>query len=84
MTESVRMVTIEELRRRTGEGGARIWIAWNGIVYDVTDSPKWRTGLHEQLHFGGQDLSSEFPEAPHGEEVFLHPGVKRIGQLVAM
>ena len=74
---------MEELRRNTGEHGSRIWIARNGTVYDVTNSPKWRTGLHEQLHFGGQDLSSEFPEAPHGDEVFLHPGVKRIGKLVA-
>jgi len=73
---------MEELRRNTGERGSRIWIAQNGTVYDVTDSPKWRTGLHELLHFGGQDLSSEFPEAPHGIEVFLHPGVKMIGRLV--
>ena len=82
MTESPRLVTMEELRHYTGEGGSHIWIARNGTVYDVTDSPRWRTGLHEQLHFGGQDLSSEFPEAPHGDEVFLHPGVKPIGKLV--
>lgn len=82
MTESLEIVTMDELRRNTGEGGTRIWIARNGAVYDVTDSPRWRTGLHEHLHFGGQDLSSEFPEAPHGAEVFLHPGVKLIGRLV--
>ena len=83
MTEPLRLVTTEELRRSTGEGGSRIWIARNGTVYDVTDAPRWRSGLHEQLHFGGQDLSSEFPDAPHGDEVFLHPGVKRVGILVA-
>lgn len=83
MTEPLRIVTMEELRRNTGERGTPIWIARNGAVYDVTDSPRWRTGLHEHLHFAGQDLSSEFPEAPHGVEVFEHPGVKLIGQLVA-
>lgn len=83
MTELLKLVTMEELRRSTGERGSRIWIARNGMVYDVTDSPRWRTGLHEQLHFGGQDLSSEFPDAPHGDEVFLHPGVKCVGILVA-
>lgn len=83
MTELLRLVTLEELRRSTGERGTRIWIARNGTVYDVTDCPKWRTGLHEQQHFGGQDLSEEFPEAPHGDEVFLHTCVKRVGQLVA-
>ena len=83
MTESLKIVTMNELRQNTGERGTRIWIARNGTVYDVTDSPRWRTGLHELLHFGGQDLTSEFPEAPHGAEVFLHPGVKLIGRLVA-
>jgi predicted heme/steroid binding protein len=72
---------MDELRQNTGERGTRIWIARKGTVYDVTDSPRWRTGLHELLHFGGQDLSSEFSDAPHGAEVFLHPGVKLIGQL---
>jgi predicted heme/steroid binding protein len=83
MTEPLRIVTMEELRHNTGERGTRIWIARNGTVYDVTDSPRWKTGLHEHLHFGGQDLSSELPEAPHGAEVFLHHGIKLIGQLVA-
>ena len=47
-----------ELRRNTGERGTRMWIAHNGIIYDVTDCPKWRTGMHEFLHFPGQDLTS--------------------------
>lgn len=83
MEESLKIVTLRELHQNSGEGGSRIWIARDGAVYDVTDAPRWRTGLHEHLHFGGQDLSSEFPDAPHGPEVFLHPGVKLIGRLVA-
>ena len=59
-----------ELRRNTGERGTRKFIAYKGIVYDVTDCPKWRTDLHEQLHFAGQDLTSELPDAPHKEECF--------------
>jgi predicted heme/steroid binding protein len=82
MTESLNIVTMEQLRRNTGERGTRIWIARNGTVYDVTDCPKWRTGLHEHLHFGGQDLSSELPTAPHGDEVFQHPGIVLVGRLV--
>ncbi len=76
-----RIVTIAELRRNTGERGARKFIAYNGIVYDVTDCPKWRGDLHENMHFPGQDLSSELIEAPHVEDVFLHPCVKIIGRL---
>ena len=72
-----------ELRRSTGERGTRMYVALNGIVYDVTDCPKWRTGLHENLHFAGQDLTGEFPDAPHGESVFRHPCVKIVGRLKA-
>ena len=57
------IITASELRRNTGERGSRMWIARDGIIYDVTDCPKWRTGLHENLHFAGQDLTSELPEA---------------------
>ena len=76
-----RIITPLELRRGNGERGARTWIAFNGLVYDVTDCPKWRTDLHEQLHFPGQDLSSEHPDAPHKREVFDRPCVKLIGRL---
>jgi len=64
-----------------GQDGSRKWIAFDGIVYDITDCPKWRTDLHEQLHFPGQDLTSELPDAPHQEDVFSRPCVKLIGRL---
>gem|GEM_PF-422010 len=76
-----RIVTEMELRRNTGERGTRKFIAHKGIVYDVTDCPKWRLELHEQLHFPGQDLTSELPDAPHEEDVFSRPCVKVIGKL---
>jgi len=75
------IVSEVELRRNTGERGTRKFIAYNGIVYDVTDCPKWRTYLHEQLHFAGQDLTSELHDAPHKEDVFTRPCVKVIGKL---
>ncbi len=75
------LITERELRRNTGERGTRKFIAYRGIVYDVTDCPKWRNDLHEQLHFAGQDLTSELPEAPHQEEVFSRPCVKIMGRL---
>jgi len=81
MTIPDRFITILELRHNTGERGSRKFIAYNGIVYDVTDCPKWRLDLHENLHFPGQDLTSELPEAPHHEEVFSRPCVKIVGKL---
>jgi len=81
MSVEDRIVTEAELRRSTGERGTRKLIAYQGIVYDVTDCPKWRTDLHEQLHFSGQDLTGELPDAPHREEVFSRPCVKVVGKL---
>ena len=76
-----RIITLAELRRNDGGRYSRKWIAVNGIVYDVTDCPKWRGDLHENLHFPAQDLTSELPDAPHKEEVFLHDCVKIVGRL---
>jgi len=81
MSVEDRIVTEAELRRSTGERGTRKLIAYKGTVYDVSDCPKWRTDLHEQLHFPGQDLTGELLEAPHREEVFSRPCVKVVGQL---
>lgn len=74
-------VSEAELRHNTGERGTRKYVAYNGNVYDVTDCPKWRLDLHENLHFPGQDLTSELPDAPHEEEVFSRPCVKLVGKL---
>ena len=76
-----RIVTQMELKHNTGERGTLKFIAYRGIVYDVTDCPKWRADLHEQLHFPGQDLTGELPDAPHREDVFSRPCVKVIGKL---
>jgi predicted heme/steroid binding protein len=81
MTLPDRIISLVELKRNTGERGTRKFIAYNGIVYDVTDCPKWRLDLHENLHFPGQDLTSELPEAPHAEEVFKHDCVQIVGRL---
>ncbi|MFZ5822386.1 MAG: cytochrome b5 domain-containing protein [Chloroflexota bacterium] len=76
-----RPVTPLELRHNNGERGTRKWIALDGIVYDVTDCPKWKQELHERLHFAGQDLTSELPDAPHKADVFTRPYVIRVGPL---
>jgi predicted heme/steroid binding protein len=81
MTISDLFITETELRRNTGERGSRKYVSYNGVVYDVTDCPKWRLDLHENLHFPGQDLTSELPDAPHREEVFKHDCVKIVGRL---
>ena len=81
MSKHERTITELELRRNNGDLGTRKWIAYEGIVYDVTDCPKWRLDMHERLHFPGQDLTSELPDAPHRSDVFTRPCVKVVGRL---
>lgn len=76
-----RVISLAELRRNNGDGGTRKYLACDGIVYDVTDCPRWRRDLHERLHFPGQDLSSELADAPHKADVFSRPCVKVVGRL---
>ena len=81
MNKLERIVTEPELRRNNGDRDTPKWIAYSGIVYDVTDCPKWRTDMHEHLLFPGQDLTTELPDAPHKQDVFTRPCVKVVGRL---
>ncbi len=71
----------QQLRRYSGERGYPIYVAYAGVVYDVTNCPKWRRGLHENLHWPGQDLTDELGDAPHTDSVFAHPCCRRVGIL---
>ena len=73
--------TERQLRRYDGDTGPP-YVAFRGIVYDLSECPKWRTGMHEQLHFPGQDLTGELGDAPHADEVFTRPCVRRVGIFV--
>ncbi len=65
-----RKFTPAELAAGAGADGAPILIAFRGKVYDVSGSDLWERGNHMDLHRAGHDLTGEFPDAPHGEEVF--------------
>jgi len=65
-----RKFTPAELAAKHGAEGQPTYIAYNGKVYDVSGSDLWAGGQHMGLHQAGGDLTGEFPDAPHGEEVF--------------
>lgn len=67
-----------QLALRNGQDREEIWIAYKGIIYDVTHSRYWRNGLHYE-HWSGQDLTDELPDAPHTDAVFKR--LKAIGRL---
>lgn len=60
----------DELKTFDGKEGRRAYIAYKEVVYDVTDSPLWKNGMHMRMHAAGQDLTQMLRKAPHAEEVF--------------
>lgn len=78
-----RIFTISELRLCNGDDGP-VCIAYQGIVYDLSDCPNWRRGLHRNLHYPGQDLTAELADAPHAADVFTRPCVRRVGRLAVI
>ena len=77
-----RTFTERELQQYDGRRGRPVYIACDGVVYDVTHAPLWRTGLHQDLHYAGIDLTRSLRKAPHGAEVFGHAQVRRVGKLI--
>ena len=65
----MREISGEELSKCNGKNGKPAYIAYRGIVYDVTNSFLWKNGNHQVLHDAGQDLTKELDEAPHGPEL---------------
>ncbi|MFT7249852.1 MAG: putative heme/steroid binding protein [Arcticibacterium sp.] len=59
----------QQLALRNGQDREEIWVALDGIIYDVTDSRLWKNGKHYE-HWAGQDLTEELSDAPHTASVF--------------
>ncbi len=76
---SVNQYTKSQLALRNGVEKSEIWIAYNGVIYDVTSSKLWKDGKHYE-HWAGQDLTEELVDAPHDTGVFER--MKVVGKLV--
>ncbi len=61
--------TTMQLALRNGQDRKEVWIAYQGVIYDVGHSRLWRTGKHYE-HWAGQDLTLELADAPHTHKVF--------------
>lgn len=67
--EELPVMTMEELAENDGRDGANAYVLVEGIVYDVTDSPRWTDGNHNGNQ-AGQDLTEEIlGDSPHGRSV---------------
>lgn len=58
-----------QLALRNGQDRPAVWIAYRGLIYDVSASRLWRNGMHYE-HWAGQDLTAELADAPHSASVF--------------
>lgn len=73
------LYTKSQLALRNGQDKPMIWVAYQGIIYEVTESRLWKNGKHYE-HWAGQDLTEELEHAPHSESVFKK--FKIIGKLI--
>lgn len=69
MNENLAIYTKQQLALRNGQDRPEIWVAYNGLIHDVSRSRLWREGKHYE-HWAGQDLTQELADAPHSEKVF--------------
>jgi predicted heme/steroid binding protein len=69
LTDNLPSYTKSQLALRNGQDKPEIWVALEGVIYDVTKSRLWREGKHYE-HWAGQDLTDELKDAPHNEKVF--------------
>jgi predicted heme/steroid binding protein len=65
----MRNFTRSELALFNGQDREQIYVAFQGNVYDVSNSRLWKNGKHYE-HWAGQDLTEELKAAPHTEKVF--------------
>lgn len=59
--------TLEELAEYNGKNG-KAYVAYQGKVYDVSNSDLWEGGKHKG-HTAGKDLTEELNKSPHRPEI---------------
>lgn len=61
-------LTLEELQRFDGKEERPAYVAYKGVIYEVTNSKLWKGGAHARKHLAGFDLTDVLKTAPHGED----------------
>lgn len=73
-------LTLEQLAAFDGKEDRLAYIAYQGTIYDVTNSHLWQKGSHVRRHSAGNDLTDALGQAPHGENQVLK--MPRVGKLI--
>ena len=64
----LRTFTLSELQQYDGRDG-KVYVAFKGKVFDVSESYHWRNGIHQVLHRGGCDVTEDLNHAPHSPDL---------------
>lgn len=61
--------TLDELAQYNGKDDMPAYVAFDGIVYDMSSVPAWAGGIHKGFQ-AGKDYSDEIAkQSPHGKSV---------------
>lgn len=73
-------LTLDELKQYDGKNGNPAYVAVDGVIYDVSNLPKWKNGEHNG-YSAGNDLTDVIKnKSPHGVKKL--EGVPVVGKLV--
>jgi predicted heme/steroid binding protein len=72
--------TLEQLAACDGKEGRPTRFAYQGTIFDASNSKLWRDGQHVKRHDAGADLSEFLSQAPHGPEVLER--ISQVGKLL--
>ncbi len=72
-------LSLAELSQFDGQEGRKAYIAYQNIIYDVSESSAWKNGTHMGRHSAGNDLTAMLAQAPHGEN--LVQAMPQVGKL---
>ncbi|MEX1376039.1 MAG: cytochrome b5 domain-containing protein [Eubacteriales bacterium] len=72
-------LTLDELKEYNGENGLPAYVAYDGVIYDVSDEPQWTSGSHGG-NMAGTDITENLNNAPHGTTKLN--GLDVVGKLV--
>ncbi len=75
-------LTPEELATCDGKEGRPACFAFEGKIYDATESKLWKQGVHMGRHNAGADLTEALKQAPHGQDKVEE--MREVGMLVAV
>ena len=65
------LFTLDGLSQFDGKAGQPAYIAYKGVIYDMTGSRYWKHGSHVTKHAAGNDLTEMLKNAPHGDDKVL-------------